>query len=102
MPLRRAKRRRWPVLPSGKLGATARKREQGRGTTARGRGRRLCRDGYVSSSHPDRHGHRSRTVRDLGRSAMGRVARCCLCSVAWFSYWFDNLGLDNPQDRFAR
>ena len=20
------------------------------------------------------------------------VCRCCLCSVAWFSYWFDNLG----------
>ena len=21
------------------------------------------------------------------------VCMCCLCSVAWFSYWFDNLGL---------
>ena len=20
------------------------------------------------------------------------VCRCCLCCVAWFSYWFDNLG----------
>uniref|UniRef100_M8CRG7 GTD-binding domain-containing protein n=1 Tax=Aegilops tauschii TaxID=37682 RepID=M8CRG7_AEGTA len=27
---------------------------------------------------------------------------CCLCSVAWFSYWFDNLGLITEGNTYCR
>ena len=30
------------------------------------------------------------------------VCRCCLCSVAWFSYWFDNLGLITEGNTYHR
>ena len=30
------------------------------------------------------------------------VCRCCLCSVAWFSYWFDNLGFFTEGNTYRR
>ena len=30
------------------------------------------------------------------------VCRCCLCCVAWFSYWFDNLGFTSEGNTYRR
>ena len=30
------------------------------------------------------------------------VCRCCLCCVAWFSYWFDNLGFISEENTYCR